>query len=161
MDSKEKAEVFKTFHERIGHSSVRGTLAFTCAADRGFDGMHEEEKKLEMFLAYTSETLFVYEIADLGPASGADLRVKLRCSQRVFGHILSLVNFGGLDEGKPVFLLLFEEGRIASFTYNPSLEALETLALHRLDNRKTQNMLRSTISKPVAPLLRTHPGSLR
>lgn len=158
MDSKEKAEVFKTFHQRIGPSSVRGTLPFTCATDRGHDAMYEEEKKLEMFLVYTNETIFIYEIGDLDAVNGRDLGIKLKCTQRVFGSILSLMNFGGIIEGKPIFLLLFEEGRIASFTYNPNLEALETLALHRLDNRKSHTLLRNTISKPVPPILRIDPG---
>lgn len=161
MDSKERDEVFKTFHQRIGPSSVRGTIAFACAADRGSEAMHEEEKRREMFLAYTSETVFVYELGDLGAASGLDLSVKLRSSQRVFGTLLALVNFGALDEGRPVFLLLFEEGRVASCTYDAGQETLATLALHRLDNRKAQSLLRGTISKPVPPLLRTDPGRHR
>lgn len=158
MDQREKQKVFKTVHCKLGASSIKGTLSFSVAAERRVEGAMEEETQLSMMIAYSSETIYVYELANPEARDAREMGLKFKCSQRIHGMVLSVTNFAGEEGGRPIFLVLLEEGRVTSLTYNPKLDILETFALHRLDNKESQSMLRNSPSKPTPPILKIDKG---
>lgn len=153
MDLREKT--FKTFQHSFGDSGVKATLPFTCSPEKTFEGgQMEEEKMLHMMLAYTADTIFIYEVSNANNHTLAEVGLDLRCKYKIHSAILSVNYFTTSEDNKTLFLAILDDLKVATLSFNYGLSAVETVGLHRLSSRDTLSLLSASTYKPTKPVLR-------
>lgn len=160
MDLREKT--FKTFQSNFGDSGVKATLPFTCSPEKSYDSSQmEEEKLLHMMLAYTADTIFVYEVSNANNRSLTEVGLDLRCKYKMHSAILSVNYFTTSEDNKTLFLAILDDLKVATLSFNYGLSAVETLGLHRLSTRDTLSLLSASTYKLTKPILRVDVSNVR
>lgn len=107
----------------------------------------DEEKTLNMMLVYSSDYIYVYEFANANAREMKEVSFDLFCSSRVYGNIVSINHFTNIEDGRTVFIIMFEDYKVSTLHFNYKLACLETVTLHKLDNKESDDLLHASTSK--------------